>query len=213
MNKNELEIAHGLSIDVKVSQNDIVNVAVADQEAELTEKANFLKKEINGLRKTIKEKSIVMEKKISNIAESFQSKEVSSMTSLVGKLGIVVICVHHIMNREKMFKDKKIELSLSMSQKEQVDKSYYSHSSSMSGKRSKVAIPKEITDIHKEINALNDRVSELAENRIAVTAELRNIPSLERQVKAKISRSVLQKHEGGREFLKKIKGTKALLLK
>jgi len=213
MGKNELagvEIMQNLNIKVDVTQNDIVNIAVAELEAELTIESNKLKKDIKNLEKQSKEMKERIETRTDYIINSFMKKESNALLKAIKKIGINVKLswrgAPRLVGKALIKSNKVMNVVVSIS------KLGDRYSSSIDGTEFSVKITPDVIAMNKDLVNIEDEITKLSDKRVEVNVELRSIPTMERQVRAKVSRSVLEKDAAGRQFLDKIKGVKSLTL-
>jgi len=211
MKKNSLAeigfVDQSLNIKVDVNQNDIVNIAVAEREAYLTIESNKLQKEIRELNKQVDEMKKDITNKLNVYASEYKKPERDSISSAISKIGfnsVKVSCT--LSNGCDISDDNKIAISYSISHKS--SRSYASNE--IYSETKMISIPSDIKKLKKEVDAIELRISNLVEQRLEYNAELRSIPAMERQVRAKVSKKVLENTKGGKEFLKTISGMKSL---
>lgn len=209
-NETQLQKVFNTKVNVEVTKEDFVAVAIADYEERLKKTRDGLEEEVEQLNKKVEAATKKREKLVQLVAHKEAIAKlkplVEAAAALVGDKvsedDISVRSDSYLPNDPESLKeaDHYISFSAKCSFEKKVPKKKKSDFSFNIDANGRVAIPADVIEIITEIKLLNDTLDEKSEHLYKIRRALSDMPAYERQARAKVAKQVMKAVQDGQEI-------------
>lgn len=196
-NENALSVSTDLKLDTSIGADEIVAIRVAAVERQLLAKQEFLKRRRSSLKAEEVDAQKHKESVMQGVAMAWLEGKVGKLQAALKAAGLtskaaVYTCVvrsdddkgceKHVVSAEIDVVRSPLELELSASR------------------------AKPITDAQRKLDEIRDELCEVEDQIVRVKLDMQKLPTLERQVRAKVAEEIILAGTGGPALLKSIQG-------
>lgn len=191
-----LQASTALGVDVSLTKDDIIAVAVSREEMSLKRQEAELTNGIRALTKDLDKASNDLNAALKEVAQSKQS-QIDAIVAGFAKLGCDVKA-----GSSAMLNDTKVDITII----------FNGHSGERNGGAMTFHvggdIPKGIAAIKEKMKSINEEIAALKEKVVKVRMALNDLPTMERQARAAITEAALSSDARGQALLETLNGVR-----
>lgn len=208
MSKTEMaKVVPELKINVEITQNNIIDIAVAKEERRLVELSHQLKSDLKDTEKAVSEKRGAIGTLINKTVEGLHKKELASLKKALKVMGFPVkedgeeIVTCFVDGVDDVIRNKKIgyKFSFNTSGYNRMETCYY-----------KINLNSDLKALAKQLQDEQKLHAKISKEIMKTHSEIANISRMERQARAKIAEGLLSRTDDGQALLDSIDGVKSL---